>query len=517
MSNYVNEYLMQIKTMLENMMNSKINVGEYNKQLDEIFKLDNPEKEIEKLYMDVLKENEKYIIINTLAYAKSLRDINIETSKTKCKELLLNLSTLNYKIREENEDKIQEIYSYVYELMKKEINELNTYSIFMAVKNDNLASHYINKCILDECERLNSSVTKVEGLEKLNVLVNESKSKGNYSSVITKPILEQIVFVTMSDEKRERFTKAFEDLKKEIPEITKETQLKDYDSYDVSNAQSTIEKNRKYVNADKKVIRKRLIALGLSATLFSGAGYMIPKLVSKWFSHKEAWTTTETYIKGEEVKPPIESYKRMNKQEVTRYLDVYEKSRNLRDDLYIKRYDLTNVVLDADDSETYLDIDLEYYKLEASDGKYVNVENAKELYGRRIYTIETQDFSKVIDSVDVLSRNFVGAFLYIVLILLACIPYMPLNDIYVVIRRLLDIKDEKSAVNQAIKSLKDLFEKYKPVIKENEKLYSIYLNMISEDADKYVDSSLIKEVDEAVSVLEQSKNDLVKKLQVSNG
>jgi len=500
-------------TIIFNMKTSGIDVKdieeEYKKLLFSVGTLDREEC-IEKINKLINENFEYYKLINIDKLMEELVNVRKEFS-VKCVEVLNELQEISDRSVNKYKDLVKNIYKKVYVLLKKEI-ENDRYAILNAVEDDYQSTLFLSELILEEVNELNGYSAAIEGLDLLNVMISAKRVDGIDTDYVDIDILQALVFVTTFGEKKKIMTEKLNFIKEKAPELIKTLYIDDpIDVASVQHHNENLDDVKSDIENNKKEIKKKLIAFLLSGLVVGGAGLKIHKGCQRMNNIDVVLSTVVKHDKYGNTETLPMTYLPKNENVVSNIIEVYgELEQNDKDDRYhryIYKYDLTDLNFDSVDD--YLNFDISNGNLKPISKEYVETDTTDDLDNIKYLNIITQNFS-TIKTESIETQDLTPHFLYLGLLIISCIPWMPIDDLFDLYKYFKILKSNKKEYEEIIDELMKYYEKYKDQIIGSEFLQKEYEKLINSDVKKYIDDTLLEEVDKLVKELDVKTKKLKK-------
>jgi len=414
-------------------------------------------------------------------------------------ELLEDLSKTKISILSQNGFIYEKIYRVIYEIIKIEIMYTLESKVLEKLKTDTTGTYYIDSIIRKEIEEIHKSsyIDNLKLVDRLDMFTSRSASASLSSNLVDKDIILTIVLIS----KRDEVSKTLYAKTDEIA-LNYTQNLNAIETY-LSSPQGTIaktqidlEEHKEKLREINKDMKKKLISLLISTTIFTVVGLNIPSIGIS--VNNQYVTTTEIYETGKE--PIILTSYKSRSSALNRKLKIYEETKKSLSSYTrsYKIYDVTNVILDGSNQD-YLDIDVESFNIKGSHSYTENVDSI-EKEGRQL-TVTTQDHDNPI-----LNEGKYRTFLVIAYISLLAFQ---INKKISPIRNLIDLimlankhDDEISLIDLYNSELKELIDECSAYISSNQELERIYYNIYIHEL-QYLTTEEIQ--DKLTSLIEQNK------------
>ena len=128
-------------------------------------------------------------------------------------ELLKDIKLSNITYDKKKKAILKGIYDIVYEIIKLEIIKLGKSRVYEYVKDDDIDTSFLEKCVRKEVETLNLDVKKYENVKKKVYEINSDGLTSNYFDI---DLIKSLIICSNNIDLKEDIVNELKDLKKEI-------------------------------------------------------------------------------------------------------------------------------------------------------------------------------------------------------------------------------------------------------------------------------------------------------------
>ena len=509
-----NNEIRRCEFMIENVSGLNIDVTDFRNRLKEIEKtvdsivskggflvlerLDYKKslKSVLELESELLKYQTSYNIRNSVLYLNAY--LNEDITKDKIDKSVLEIIKSIQIYKSVNSDDIRDmLFKCVYNIIKLEFIYNDKSKVLDYILSDKEYITIINRLIIDEVNTIFDSINKLFGIDKLQMAFYRNKELD--TSYVNEDIFRILVMCTNTNEVRNNVLFSLNAILDKIQDNNNLVRKK-YNF--ISNSDLAGIKN----------LKKRLIALVLSATIGGGFSCYLFKEISKDVAlrnyNTQIHTVTEMFGM---VENPSEYMERLEKEHQV----ILEISNVLKDNgkIYSETYDVTGYVDEDMLSTICPKFDVLEYGLEPISSKKIgslsksNI-NENDYQPKYKYNIYDQDLSDYVYPND--SNQMWGYFVFMEICTLAAVylfnkcydnDKLP-KELFLYIKRFKEIKNNKNSLNECLDFLD-----------QNEELKSLFIKIYKEKKDLLDDFPEVKNLfDKLVS----DSEDLKLKLNKSN-
>ncbi len=377
---------------------------------------------------------------------KKIIENTIEEIVCKVKDLLSRIMRSTALFIENNEDFLNQVYEYAYNIIKYELIYCGNSTLLDYVKTDIVHTTYVVKFIKEEIEEL----SKKKQVQEQLITVNKNGFDDLY--YLNKELLLFIIksdkkeYQSIMEERIEVTYKKYKEVKQELEETKESTLLH------ITNIKNTKKKKNQLLR--QQLARKALFFLNLSIVGVGIFGSI--KATNKIPPIKEYRTVQTIYDSShpENKEEEITYQKELNNELSIIEYSLWESPGYFRDEYQrnVYEYELDNEGLYCEDVEEYLTKDLKSHIILRDSNIETCSEPPEEMYTENKYVIsqifQNQDEYKEIENKT--SKYFVGT------ILIACTILVDAVLVLIYLNERKDIKKEKEEVKNELMCQKKL-------------------------------------------------------------